>query len=511
MRPHIPNKRDKQFDESTDTYDTIAWLLQHVPANNGRVGQWGISYPGFYTSAGAIDSHPALKAVSPQAPIADWFWDDMHHHGAFILPLAFNFFSSFGVAREEPTTKRPDRFEHGTADGYEFFLELGPLSNVNERHFKGDIAFWNAIVAHPNYDEFWQSRNLLPHLNNIRAAVLVVGGWFDTEDLYGPLKTYAAIERNNPKTFNALVMGPWSHGQWNRDDADSLGSVHWGFATSDYFRNEIQLPFFLHSLKDADEPGIAEATMFETGAKRWRRFDSWPPAGLEQRSLYLRERGGLAADPAATTTDAYDEYISDPAKPVPYTMEITTRWAKNYVTEDQRFAAWRPDVLVYRTEPLADDLTLAGPLVADLWVSTTGTASDWVVKLIDVHPGELPGISDEKAEKKEIEQYPGGLQMLVRAEVLRGRFRESYESPKPFTPGEITAIEFELQDVLHTFKRGHRVMIQIQSTWFPFVDRNPHTYVPNIFEAKESDFVKATNRVHRSQQHPSRVRVGVLR
>lgn len=510
MRPHVSNKTGKQTDESSDTYDTISWLLENVPGHNGRVGQWGVSYPGFYTSAGAIDSHPALKAISPQAPIADWFWDDMHHNGAFILPLAFNFFSRFGAAREVLTTQWPPRFEHGTPDGYQFFLDLGPLKNVNRRHFHGDVAFWNRIVAHPNYDRFWQSRNILPHLKQINAAVLVVGGWFDTEDLYGPLKTYASIERQNPGIFNALVMGPWYHGQWRADGGERLGSAQWGFATAEHFRTEIQLPFFLHHLKDRAPPDLAEATVFETGANRWRRFDNWPPSMREDKALYLHRQGQLSLDPPDAAEDVYDQYVSDPAKPVPYTMEITTGWAKNYVTEDQRFAAWRPDVLVYQTEPLTDDLTLAGPLVADLWVSTSGSASDWIVKLIDVYPGRLPGISSEEGEKEEAEAYPGGRQMLIRAEVMRGRFRESFEAPRPFEPGKVTSVTFDLQDVLHTFKRGHRVMIQIQSTWFPFVDRNPQTWVPNIFEAEEKDFVKVTNRVYRSKKHPSRVRIGVL-
>jgi putative CocE/NonD family hydrolase len=509
MRPHITDKHGKETDESTDTYDTIAWLLEHVPGHNGKVGQWGISYPGFYTSAGAIDSHPALVAVSPQAPIADWFWDDMHHNGAFTLPLAFNFFASFGVKREGPTTQRMPTFDHRTPDGYQFFLELGPLANANARYFHGEIAFWSEMTAHPNYDSFWQARNILPHLKNIHAAVLVVGGLFDTEDLYGPLKTYQSIEKLNPKTDNRLVLGPWFHGQWARDPGAQLGSTEFGFATSDDFQSRMLLPFFLHHLLDAPDPGLAEANVFETGANRWRRFDAWPPRGLETRELYLRENGTLGAKPAAQD-DAFDEYVSDPAKPVPYTMEITADWAKNYMTEDQRFAAWRPDVLVYRGEPLDQDLTLAGPIVADLWVSTTGGDADWVVKLIDVYPGELPGQTDAKREKAEIEAFPGGRQMLVRAEVMRGRFRESFERPKPFEPGVPTHVTFELRDVLHTFRRGHRVMVQVQSTWFPFVDRNPQSWVPNIFEANESDFVRATQRVYRSARHASHLRVGRL-
>jgi putative CocE/NonD family hydrolase len=510
MRPHIENKEENQVDESTDTYDTIDWLLKNIVGHNGKVGQWGISYPGFYTSAGAIDSHPALAAISPQAPIADWFWDDMHHHGAFVLSLTFNFFSSFGVARPDPTTQWPQRFEHGTPDGYQFFLDLGPLRNVNREHFNGEIQFWNEIVAHPNYDEFWQARNILPHLKNIRSAVMIVGGWFDTEDLYGPLKTYASIERNNPNTQNVIVVGPWSHGQWSRGDGQRLGSADWGFATSKHFRERIQLPFFMHHLKGSAKPHLSEATMFETGANRWREFDTWPPADRQEKTLYLHAEGRLSLQPPTTGESEYDEYVSDPQKPVPHTMEISSGWTSDHMTEDQRFASWRPDVLVYRSDPLEEDLTLAGPVVADLWASTSGRDSDWVVKLIDEYPGELPGVSRKEQERREIDVYPGGRQMLVRADVMRGRFRESYQHPRPFEPDEVARIQFELQDVLHTFKRGHRLMVHVQSTWFPFIDRNPQSWVPNIFQAAEEDYVKTTNRVYRDQRRPSGIRVGVL-
>jgi hypothetical protein len=509
MRPHQANKSGPQdVDESTDTYDTVEWLLAHVANHNGKVGQWGISYPGFYTAAGMIDSHPALAAVSPQAPIADWFWDDMHHNGAFILPLAFNFFSTFGQAREGLTTTDPDRFEHGTPDGYQFFLDLGPLANANQEYFHGEIDFWNQIVAHPNYDEFWQSRNLLPHLKNIGAAVLTVGGWFDTEDLYGPLKIYREVERNNPGIESSLVMGPWPHGGWRRSDGDQLGEAEFGFKTSEFYRSEIELPFFLHHLKGAAAPKLAEATVFETGANRWRRFDAWPPQAAERRALYLRKGGALAFEPPETPSApgaaAFDEYPSDPAKPVPYTMEITTRWARNYMTEDQRFAAWRPDVLVYQTEPLEQDLTLAGPARVDLRVATTGTDADFVVKVIDVYPGEWPDWDEDEGD------YPGAVQRLVRADVFRGRFRDSFEVPKPFVPGEVASVRFELLDFFHTFQRGHRLMVQVQSSWFPFVDRNPQTFVENLFEARPEDFVKATHRVYHSAEQPSSIEIGVL-
>ncbi|WNG38834.1 CocE/NonD family hydrolase [Archangium violaceum] len=510
MRPHRAKKSGpKDIDESTDTYDTIDWLVKNVPGNNGRVGQWGISYPGYYTSAGAIDSHPALKAASPQAPIADWFWDDMHRHGAFNLVLAFNFFSSFGRPRPQPTDSEDwKRFDHGTPDGYQFFLDLGPLSNADSRYFKGDISFWKDLVAHPNYDAFWQSRNLLPHLKNIKAAMLVVGGWYDTEDLYGPLRTYATIEKQNPGISNTLVMGPWPHGGWMRTDGTSLGDADFGFQTTAIYQ-ELEFAFFKHHLKGGEKPELPEALVFETGANRWRRFDTWPPKQVREARLYFQPKGGLSYSPPASKEETFDEYVSDPSKPVPYTMELTTGWAKGYMTEDQRFAARRPDVLVYETAPLEKDLTLAGPLEAELWVSTTGTDADWVVKLVDVNPGKLPG-GPRGGDNEEGQRNRGHQQTLVRGEPFRGRFRDSYSEPKPFRPGEVTKVRFVINDVFHTFKRGHRVMIQVQSSWFPFIDRNPQTFVPNIFEAKDEDFVRAFHRVYRSAAHPSSLKVSVL-
>jgi putative CocE/NonD family hydrolase len=509
MRPHVAAKRgDKDTDESTDTYDTIQWLVKNVPHNNNRVGLYGISYPGFYTSAGAIDSHPALKAVSPQAPIADWFWDDMHRHGAFNLVLAFNFFSGFGKPRPQLVAPEDwEPFDHGTPDGYQFFLDMGPLSNADTRYFKGDIAFWKDVVAHPNYDEFWKARNLLPHLRNIKAAVLVVGGWYDTEDLYGPLRTYAAIEKQNPGTQNMLMMGPWPHGGWQRTEGLSLGDVDFGFRTSATYQ-DLSLAFFKHHLKDGPKPGLPEALMFETGANRWRSFEAWPPKGVRETRLYFQPQGKLAFQPPANPASLFDEYVSDPAKPVPFTAEITPNWTKDYMTEDQRFVSRRPDVLTYQTEPLEKDLTLAGPMEAELWVSTTGTDADWVVKLVDVNPGKPPGWTKEDYASGK--RNHGGQQTLVRGEPFRGRFRESYSEPKPFKPGEVTKVRFVINDVFHTFKRGHRVMLQVQSSWFPFIDRNPQTYVPNIFEAKESDFVRAFHRVYRSPANPSFLKVNVL-
>jgi putative CocE/NonD family hydrolase len=321
MRPHVAKKKGRtDVDESTDTYDTIEWLLEHVEGHNGKVGLWGISYPGFYAHAGMIDSHPALAAVSPQAAIADWFWDDMHHHGAFILPLAFRFFSSFGKPRPEPTTEGAEGFEFETPDGYQFYLDIGPLKNLDEKFLKGEIEFWNHTVAHPNYDEFWQSRNIIPHLKNVRAAVLYVGGWFDTEDLYGPLKSYAAVEANNPGADNRIVMGPWPHGGWNRREGERLGTAEFGFKTSEWYREHVELPFFKQHLKGEGKADLPEALMFETGANRWRHFDEWPPPKLARRDLYLREGGALTWDAPEVEDDVYDDYPSDPAKPVPYTM-----------------------------------------------------------------------------------------------------------------------------------------------------------------------------------------------
>ncbi len=514
MTPHVAVKRSAaDIDESTDTYDTIDWLLLNFEGHNGRAGQWGISYPGFYAAAGMIDAHPALVAVSPQAPIADWYFDDFHHHGAFFLPHAFNFLSSFGRPREGPTTERNPRFDHGTPDGYRFFLDLGPLSNANARYLHDEIPFWNAIVEHPNYDDFWKARDILPHLRRVAPAVMTVGGWFDAEDLYGPLQIYRSIERENPGITNTLVMGPWRHGGWARTDGDRLGNARFGSETAKRYRSEIEAPFFRHHLKGDgdDELDLAEAIVFETGANRWRTFDTWPPAERTTARLYLRENGELSFDPPTTRESdlrdetAYDEFVSDPAKPVPYTEDIAIGMTREYMTDDQRFASRRPDVLTYRSEPLDDDVTLAGDLLAELWVSTSESAADWVVKVIDEFPPDA-----EDPDDLEDGRRMGGYQMMVRSEVLRGRYRKDYSRPEPFEPGRVTYVPVPLQDVLHTFRAGHRIVVQIQSTWFPLVDRNPQRYVDNIFRAREADFVPATHRVYRSSLHATSLRVGRL-
>lgn len=502
MTPHNPNKRDdKDVDESSDTFDTIEWLLENVDNHNGRVGMWGISYPGFYAAVGMIDAHPALKAVSPQAPIADWFFDDFHHHGAFFLPHAFDFLAIFGRPRTGPTTEKNPRFQYPASDGYQFYMEMSPLNTVNQRYLKGEVAFWDDLVTHPNYDNFWKIRNILPHLKDVAPAVMTVGGWFDAEDLYGPLQTYRSVEEKNPGIFNILVMGPWSHGGWSQGDGNRLGEIDFGSDTADFYREGIELPFFLFFLKDREGLELPEAYLFGTGENKWRSFSAWPPPDRVGRTLYFREEGGLSPEEPLSIAQLWDEYVSDPRKPVPFSEELTNRMTRKYMIDDQRFAARRPDVLVYQTDVLEKDLSLAGPLQANLWVSTSGTDSDFVVKLIDV----LPATSVEPGRTE-----LGGYQMMVRSEVMRGRFRNSYEKPEPFVPNQPTQVILELQDVLHTFKEGHRLMIQIQSTWFPLIDRNPQRYLENMFNAKGDDYTPAIQRLYRSEAYPSRIQFGVL-
>lgn len=496
MRPHVPAKKSPQdVDESSDTFDTITWLLAHVPGHNGRVGLHGISYPGFYAAAGMIDAHPALRAVSPQAPIADFYFDDFHHHGAFFLPHAFNFYASFGLPRPAPTTDRHPPFQHGSPDGYQWFLERGAVANLAPP--MKDVAFWQDIVAHPNRDEFWQARDIRTHLRRVAPAVLTVGGWYDAEDLHGPLAIYRAIEQQNPGITNTLVMGPWGHGGWSRTAGDALGDIRFGSDTSTHYQQHIELPFFEHHLKDLAAAPLPEASVFETGNDVWRSFSQWPPPS-RPHVLYFGPDDSLGA--RAPTTVARDEFVSDPAKPVPYTQDIAIGMTREYMTEDQRFAARRPDVLVYQTPPLPADLTVAGPIAAELWVSTTGTDADWIVKLIDVLPPDTKTPDDARRGVQ-----LGGYQRLVRSEVLRGRYRDGYVTPRPFTPGKPTSLTVPLQDVLHTFKEGHRIMVQVQSTWFPLVDRNPQKFVDNIFLAKDSDFQRATHRVHRQPGKASRI------
>jgi hypothetical protein len=508
MRPHRAEKTSPlEIDESTDTWDTIDWLIRNVPRSNGRVGLWGVSYPGFYTAAGIIDAHPALKAASPQAPITDWFiGDDWHHNGALFLAHMFNFMSKFGHARPEPTKKFDFPFDHGTPDGYEFFLRLGPLSGAREKYFQDKIAFWNEAMQHGTYDEFWQARNLRPHLKSIRPAVMTVCGWFDAENLFGALESYKRIEATSPGISNTLVMGPWRHGGWSGGDGQSLGHVQFAAKTAAFYREKIEFPFFERHLKNKGDLALPEAWVFQTGTNEWRQYDQWPPRSAQPRSLYLRAGGQLAFDPAGDTEtqDPYDEYLSDPAKPVPYIDTITIGMAPEYMVADQRFAARRPDVLVYQTDVLEHDITIVGQIEVDLNVSTSGTDSDWVVKLIDVYPEDFPDPKENPAGVR-----MGGFQQLVRGDVLRGKFRDSFERPEPFEPNHVTRIRFPLHDICHAFRSGHRIMVQVQSSWFPLIDRNPQTFV-DIYQAKESDFEKATQRVYRSPGLASSLKVLVL-
>ncbi len=497
VTPHVPNKqKPTDVDESTDAYDTIEWLVKNVPGHNGRVGMYGISYPGFYAAAGMIDAHPALVAVSPQAPVGDWFFDDFLHNGAFFLAHAYRWLGNNAQTRGKPSSEKPKPIEYATPDGYKLFLEAGTMAEVNKRYIKDAVPFWNEMMSHPNRDEFWKKRELMPHLKNVAPHVMVVTGWYDAEDLYGSFKSYQAIERQNPKANNVLVVGPWQHGGWASVEGDKLGPANFGSKTAAFYRAEIEFPFFERYLKDEKLPAPAEATVFETGGNAWRTFDHWPPQEAKEQQLYLREGGKLEFQPPPD--DGVDEFVSDPARPVPFSEKITPHMAVEYMVDDQRFASRRPDVLVYQTAAFEEDLVAAGPLDVELWVSTTGTDADFIVKLIDVFP-------DDPDEKKQ-----PGYQMMLRSEVFRGRFYKSFEHPEPLVPGKPTQIKFELLDVMHRFQKGHRLMIQIQSTWFPLVDRNPQKFVPNIYFAKPEDFQKATHRVYRSAEHPTSVRLGVL-
>jgi uncharacterized protein len=519
MTPHKPNKKAGETDESTDMYDTVEWLLKNVPNHNGKVGIWGNSYPGFFVSASIIDSHPAIKAASPQAPVTDLYMnDDSYHNGAFMLAANFGFYSMF--KQQETPTEKPKKwepFEYGTSDGYQYFLKLGTLANIVSVLEKDKSSLFPDQAKRDTYEDFWKSRNIAAHLKNVKAAVLTVGGWFDAEDPQGPLTTYQSIRQNNPGTFNAIVMGPWTHGGWQRNDGEKIGHVSFGAKTGEHFRKNILLPFFEKFLKDKSdakpEPKLAIANVFETGTNVWRQYAVWPPKESQKRKLYFHDNGKLDWK-APAASGAYDEYVSDPAKPVPFTSAIATGVPQDYMVGDQRFASTRTDVLVYQSEVLEEDLTIAGTLSPQLLVSTTGTDSDFVVKLIDVYPPEFPESTPAPNAAPPKDALPAkfvmaGYQQLVRGEPMRGKFRNSFEKPQPFVPGKIEAVNFNMPDINHTFRRGHRIMVQVQSSWFPLIDLNPQTFV-RIPEAKAEDFKKATQRVYRSAAQPSGIEVQVL-
>ena len=500
-----PDAGPADADESTDNYDTIEWVLNNIPNHNGRVGQWGISYPGWQTVMGMVDAHPALAASSPQASPSDMFiGDDWHHNGAFRLMYAFGWLSRNARRRDEPTEARSGSFDYGTPWGYDFFLDIGPLSNINEQFFHDDVPAWNEFMDNGTYNDYWQKQNALLSLDNIGHPVLNVAGWFDAEDFYGPMSIYYTLEEQNATNQSTLVVGPWLHGGWRSMSGDTLGCIDFGTATSTTFQQDVQYPFFNHFLRDEGDWEGTEAVVFETGANQWRSFDQWPPPGVQRMPLYFGENGTLSWDaPTAQGDAAHDAYISDPAKPVPFSAEYRTSQGHLWMIEDQRFAATRPDVLVYESEVLTEDVTIAGPIIATLHASTTGTDSDWIVKLIDVLPGDTPRNNDCPVPM-------GDFQMLLAGEVFRGKFRNSYEHPEPMVPGEPTRIEFDLRDRFHTFKAGHRIMVQVQSSWFPVIDRNPQTFV-DIYTATEADFRAATQRIYRSAELPSHLTLGVMR
>lgn len=524
MTPQRDSKGSRtDVDESTDTFDTIDWLVRHIPHNNHRVGLRGISYPGFFAAAGMINAHPALKAVSPQAPQTDWFvGDDVHHHGAFLLDSIFGFMSrclhrstdssdSTQCSESDYDASQSDGFDYGTSDGYEFFLRYEPLDRIEPALFRNDVSAWLELMQHGTYDAYWRARNLLPHLRDVRPAVLVVGGWYDPNDFYGSLHVSASLSRQSPATSVALVVGPWYHGQWE-DRQDKTALVPSGAPTAEFFRKSVELPFFEHYLKDAPNPNLPRALMFETGTDMWRQFGEWPPVNAKATHLYLRGNGKLSFEPPEDSSgSSFDEYVSDPKYPVPYTPVLTTNLDPQYMERDQRFIRHRPDVVVYESEPLTSDITIAGPIIPHLLVSTTGSDSDWIVRLIDVVPASEPSYAPASSQiiLSADQSDLGGSQMLVRGDVARAKFRNSLEHPQPMQAGQVTPLEFTMDDVLHTFKKGHRIMVQIHSTWFPLVDLNPQQFV-DIYSASESDFRPATQRIYHSKAYPSMLTFGVL-
>jgi hypothetical protein len=513
MRPHIDVKKTAQdVDDASDTYDTIEFLLKHVANNNGKVGIWGISYPGFFTSASIIDSHPALVAASPQAPMTNLFeGDDGYHGGAFMLSANFGFYSSFKPSQNPETPKPTVRFDFGTPDSYRFYLQAGSLANLDKTYLNNSNWLFNDQVNHDTYDAYWKARDLSQHMENVHCAVLVVGGWYDAEDLMGPYRTFYAINQFNPDTPTTLVEGPWVHGGWARSDGSHLGDIEFNAKTGVYFRSNIQFPFFEHYLKGKGA-AFPKAIVFETGSNVWRSLDAWPPKAATPRTLYFHAGGKLSFDPPAENSGV-DEYVSDPNHPVPFVGYTTDTVPQRYMVDDQRFASTRPDVLVYETEALEQDVTIAGPISPKLVVASSGTDSDFDVKLIDVYPDNYPDPDSSLNGNKRILDAPplhmGGYEELLRGEPFRAKFRNSWEKPEPLTPGKQTAIDFAMPDLYHTFRRGHRIMVQVESSWFPLTDRNPQTFT-DIPNARAEDFKKATEQVFHQKDAASGVEVLVM-
>ena len=505
MTPHVDIKKSKtDIDEASDTYDTIDWLVKNIKNNNGKVGQWGISYPGFFTSAGTVSEHPALKASSPQAPMANLWRDDAFHNGAFMIAANFGFYNYFQDQTKPTTTRPPAYFETNNPDGYDYYLnEVKTTKNSEDGFYKGKNSFYHENFDHPNYDEHWKIRNILPHLKNIKHAVMVVGGWYDEQDLFGTFNTYKAIERQNPNIKNIFVVGPWVHGGWAGTTGQMLADINFGSKVSPYFQENIEAKFFHHYLVDDSTPlDLPEATLFETGTNKWRSFDTYPAKGTTEKSLYFQPNGKLSFE-APSLESAFTEYVSDPNKPVPFSSKINDGFSSDYMVEDQRFAYSRPDVISFQTGILDKNITLSGQIKAFLKVSTTGTDADWVVKVIDVYP------KDEENPDKKSEVVFGNYQQLIRLEIIRGKYRNNPSEPEPFVPNQITNVNVELQDVLHTFKTGHKIMIQIQSSCFPWADRNPQKFM-DIFKAEPADYQKATQKNYHQKGANSYLNVGIL-
>jgi hypothetical protein len=513
MHPHIDDKKSpKDVDDSSDMYDTMEFLLKHVPNNNGNAGIWGISYPGFYTSASIIDSHPSIKAASPQAPMTNLFMgDDAYHGGAFMLDANFGFYTFFKPFPEPSLPKREPRFDMGTPNAYDFYLQAGPTSNLDTKYLKGSNPLYNDQMYHTTYDDYWKERDLSQHMKNVKCAVLVVGGWFDAEDLSGPYKTFYAINKFNPGAATTLVEGPWVHGGWARGEGEHLGDAQFNSNTGEFFRKNIQFPFFEYYLKGKGSP-MPKAYVFETGTNVWHTYDTWPPAQAKPKMLYFHEGGKLSFDPPSGK-EGSDEYVSDPAHPVPFVGYVTDTVPQRYMVDDQRFASTRTDVLTYETDPLTEDVTIAGPISPKLKVATTGTDSDFVVKLIDVYPDDYPDPDTNSNTGKRVLDAPplrmGGYEQLLRGEPMRGKFRNSWEKPEAFTPGKMAEVDFTMPDLNHTFRQGHRIMVQVQSSWFPLVDRNPQTFT-DIPHARPEDFKKATETIFHDHDAASGVEVLVL-
>jgi len=506
MTPELEvHKTNKDVDEGTDTYDTIDWLLKNIPNNNGKVGVWGISYPGFYTTASLLSRHPALVAASPQAPMSDLWRDDGWHNGAFFMLANFTFYPGFTNRQDGvPTQRRGGRFDPGTEDGYDFFLKMGSVKNTNDKYFKDTIRLWNEMLAHPDYDEHWKARNVLTHLHDIKTAVLVTGGWYDAEDLYGAINTYKTLAKMNPKTPIYFTMGPWVHGGWAGGDGDALGDISFGGPTGPWYRENVEFKFFSHYLKGTELGDIAPINAFETGVNKWKTYKAWPPVEAAEKNLYLLPGGKLSFTAPAAAKESFDAYVSDPANPVPFVPGKTFDMNREYMVGDQRFLADRKDVISYTSDVLDKDITIAGNIWPKLNVSTTGTDADFIVKVIDVYPDSA---ANNTIRGKEIKM--SGYEQMVRSEPIRGKYRNAFDKPEPFIPGKITPLSWELQDVLHTFKKGHRIMVQVQSSMFPLMDRNPQKFV-NIMKAQESDFQKATHKIYTSKLHPSYLKVRVM-